>query len=376
MLDRYQNLLNVIRIINTDGIGSVTFFKLLKLYKSSDKILQSIQDIGKYSNKIPSVEFAKKEVDFAYKNKIKIILWNDSDYPNSLSNLYSKSVILYTKGNSDLLHKRAVGIVGTRNPTIVGKNFIYDLSKRIVQNEFNIISGMAIGIDTAAHKGAIDDNNANTIAVLAGGVNNIYPLSNRLLYNEIVDKGGLVLSEQPIDYVAKASDFPKRNRIIAGLSIALIVTEATDRSGSLITANYAMKQGKLIYCIPAHPSDPRSYGPNNLIANGAKIFLSYKDLISDLENLRCDEVSSNSIEYKQLFKESSMESDIPSNMENKSEIENYIINSLSSNPIDSEDIFQDLSVKFNISISKFSELILRMELNNLIVNFNGQIIKI
>ena len=370
-----QDLINIIRIVNTPGIGSVTFFKLLGLYNSIDKILQLIPGFLKGGVVIPSVDFAKQEIETAAKNNIKIILWNDKRYPQHLKSVYSKPVILYAKGNDNLLNCKSVGIVGTRNPTIIGKNFIFDLSNEITKNGFNIVSGMAIGIDTAAHKGAINDYNANTIAVLAGGVNDIYPPSNRLLYNEILNKNGLIVSEKPINYIAKANDFPKRNRIIAGLSIALIVSEATNRSGSLITAQYAMKQKKLIYAIPSHPSDARSYGPNNLIAKGAKIFLSKGQLIADLKSV------STSVCTNYIYnKEDSVVQDNYSNVnaiedDCKSKVEDYILNMLSVNAIDTEELFQDLSDRYHISISEFSKLILNMELQGEIVNLNGQISK-
>jgi DNA processing protein len=362
---------------------------MLAELKSTDKILDTLPNVLNGKNvEIPTVDFAKKEIEIATQDDIKIILHSDSEYPESLKSIYNKPVLLYAKGNVKLLQNNCVAIVGTRNPSITSKNFITETSRYISQNNFTVVSGMALGIDASAHIGAITETQANTIAVLGGGVNNIYPITNKKLYQEIANKNGLILSDQPINYTAKASDFPKRNRIIAGLSCALILTEATEKSGSLITARYAMEQGKLIYAIPSHPSDARSYGPNKLISSGAKIFSSAQNFISDLQNVFANNNGKicNPILYDKHIINSIK--DIDDEFENIQDLEpqnirtddekayQYILNMLSSYPVNTEIIFQEIKNKFALNISKFSEIILQLELNGQILNINGQLTKI
>ncbi len=389
MIDRFQNLINAIRIINTDSIGNVTFFKMLADFGDTEKILYALPKILAEKNiEIPSEDFAKQEIETAQRNDTKIILWSDSDYPETLKNIYGKPVLLYAKGNRKLLQSNCVAIVGTRNPSIASKNFATEIARNISDKGFVVVSGMALGIDASAHAGAITQTRADTIAVLGGGVCDIYPNANRKLYAEIIEKGGLILSERRMDCVAKASDFPKRNRIISGLSCALILTEAAEKSGSLITARYAMEQGKLIYAVPSHPSDARAYGPNKLIANGARIFSSPQDFMTDLKKIFTENKGGiyNPIPYSRNIINSikdigeEFENSPPNTRQenNKSDddLEKHIMNLLSSNPIDIETIFQELKNDFSVTIPKFSEIILQMELSGKISNSSGQLTKI
>ncbi len=379
-----SDLIKLIQIINTDSIGPITFFKLLKTYKSIQKIFDILPEVIKNKNiKIPTEEFALKELEKATKENIKIITYDDTEYPNKLKSIYAKPVIIYAKGNIELLNKNIVAIVGSRNASINAKKFTEIISSEISKSGFPIISGMAIGIDTSAHTGAITNNQANTIAVLAGGVNNIYPKQNTALYKEILNKNGLIISEQNINYTAKAQDFPKRNRIISALSTAVILTEATSKSGSLITIKNAMEQGKLIYAIPSHPSDPKSYGPNKLISEGGKIFTSSKLFIKELNDFIANKEET--IVYNKHINIETLEQEIENKPNQKIKvitkttdkaekieiIKTYILTALSQNGNSIDELLSELKTFYkDITYQELSEAILYLELENKILNSN------
>lgn len=186
-------------------------------------------------------------------------------------------------GNKALLKKPHVAIVGTRNASANGKNIARHIALDLVRAGYSVVSGLALGIDGAAHDGALysADENASTTAVLGTGINVVYPEQNRRIYDAIRQKGVLV-SEYALNTKPQPSNFPQRNRIISGLALGLVVIEATLRSGSLITANKALEQGKDVFAVPASPLDPRAAGVNHLIKNGAPLVESAEDIIEHL----------------------------------------------------------------------------------------------
>ena len=201
----------------------------------------------------------------------------DKRYPEKLKCIYNPPKGLYVIGNTKLLNKYAIAIVGSRNCSkygaIVAKKFAMDLAK----SEINVISGMAMGIDTYAHIGSILGK-GKTIAVLGSGLNKIYPKENEKLYYKILEKDGLIISEYEPNEEPKAVHFPERNRIISGLCDKLIVVEATKRSGTSITVNYALEQGKDIYAVPGNITSFKSEGTNQLLKEGANPITCIDDL--------------------------------------------------------------------------------------------------
>lgn len=219
-----------------------------------------------------SLNTIKKVKQYEY-NQIKCLTMFDEDYPFLLKQIFDPPWVLYFKGDKQLLEKKStLGVVGTRKPTWYGLEALKTILPPLVQKNFVIISGVAAGIDAAAHKVTLDEG-GNTIGVLGGGLLQIYPKSNISLAREISNKG-LLLSETPPAMRAEPWMFPLRNRIISGLSKGVFVVEAKEKSGSLITAKAALEHGREVFALPGNVSSPESLGANQLIQDGAKLVLS------------------------------------------------------------------------------------------------------
>lgn len=206
----------------------------------------------------------------------------DKEYPQKLLQMKSPPKKIYTEGNLELLNRTAIAIVGSRKCTEYGWKQALHFSKELSRNGICIVSGMALGIDKAAHMGAKREK-GKTIAVLGGGFHHLYPEENKELFFEILKQGGCVITEYPPDEKVKSSNFPKRNRIISGLSVGTLVIEAALRSGSLITARYTKEQNKSIFCIPSNIGGNTSIGTNNLIKQGAILTTEIDDILKKLQ---------------------------------------------------------------------------------------------
>ena len=283
----HQDLISCLRLIRTPNIGPSTFFALIKLYKTCKNTLEVLPNLikkSKINNKIYnicSIEEAELEIENTNKIGGRIITIFDEEYPKILLNIHDYPPVLTTLGNLSLLKKDIIGIVGSRNPSINGKNFAYKLSYELASTGFVIISGLARGIDKSAH--SIIFKQLPTIAVMGNGINIVYPQENTYLYKTIVDKGGLIVTELPFSMQPKAHLFPQRNRIISGLSLGVVVVEASIQSGSLITANFALNQNREVFAVPGSPFDYRCKGSNYLIKNGAKLVECTNDVIESLQ---------------------------------------------------------------------------------------------
>lgn len=211
---------------------------------------------------------------------INICLWGDVNYPELLANIYNPPPIFYYRGCLDVNWNNALSVVGSRKFTLYGEKIIKDFISVLSQANINIISGLAIGIDSLAHRESLK-NNGLTIAVLGSGLDyfSIYPRNNRALVQEIIEKKGLVLSEFPLETGPLSFNFPRRNRIIAGLSRATLVVEASKKSGSLITAKYALDEGREVFTFPGNIYDDNFSGNNNLIKSGAGVVLFPEEIL-------------------------------------------------------------------------------------------------
>lgn len=205
---------------------------------------------------------------------------NNEEFPISLKMIQDSPKKLYCIGNVNLLKNKKISVVGSRKCTAYGKSIAERLSTKLSNSGVSVVSGLARGIDSCAHNGALKEV-GSTIAVLATGIDRCYPASNQGLYNEI-SKNGLIISENPPGYICRKYDFPRRNRIISGLSDAVVVVEAPLRSGALITAEYAMEQGKELFAIPGNITSFFSIGCNQLIREGAKPVAVLDDILIDL----------------------------------------------------------------------------------------------
>ncbi|MEY5038147.1 MAG: hypothetical protein RL472_1253 [Pseudomonadota bacterium] len=274
--------LDWLRLIRSRRVGAVTFHRLLAEHGSAHAALMALPTIARaagvegYSTCPDMVAQAELRAGRAF--GAKLLLWGAPDYPQALMPLSDAPPVLWARGNLDLLHRPMVAMVGARNASSLGLRMARRLAEGLGQGGQVLVSGLARGIDTAAHEAALD---TGTVAVMAGGVDVTYPEENAELARQIAAKGCL-LSEQPMGLVPQTRHFPARNRIISGLSRAVVVVEAAARSGSLITARDAADQGREVLAVPGHPFDARAAGCNNLIRDGATLVRHAADVAEAL----------------------------------------------------------------------------------------------
>jgi len=221
-----------------------------------------------------------EEMEKIERQGVKVLTWNDPAYPSRLLNIYNPPPVLYVKGKILDEDQWAVAVVGTRAATVYGKEATRRIAGDLARNKVTIISGLARGIDSEAHRAALDAG-GRTIAVLGSGLDIIYPAESRGLAQAIIEQGALV-SEYAMGTHPEASNFPPRNRIISGLSLGVVIVEAGERSGALITADYALEQGREVFAVPGNIFRKKSIGTNRLIQQGAKPVLSVEDILEEL----------------------------------------------------------------------------------------------
>lgn len=288
--------LDWLRLYRSENVGPVTFFRLLEQFGSAAAALSAIPELAKRGGrKKPIAVYAKSAAEREIAALIKadgvLIAACEPDFPRSLASL-DAAPILTAKGHVELFGNSAIAIVGARNASSAGRRMAHILAEGLGQGGFTVVSGMARGVDAAAHQASLQ---TGTIAVMAGGIDIIYPPENTGLYNDICAMG-CVVSEMPPGTQPQATHFPRRNRLISGIGIAVVVVEATERSGSLITARLALDQGREIFAVPGSPLDPRARGPNRLIRDGATLVETADDIIfamSDLFGKRLSEPAPN-----------------------------------------------------------------------------------
>ncbi|MBT5073517.1 MAG: DNA-protecting protein DprA [Kordiimonadaceae bacterium] len=272
-----------LRLIRTENVGPVTFRQLISRYKSAQRAIEILPELAKRGGRkkpLVACPMAKinKELEELDKLDGELIVLGDALYPVPLAATEDAPPVMMALGHTHLLDKSCFAIVGARNCSVVGLKVATSFSQKLGEAGYIISSGMARGIDAAAHSGAMA---TGTIAVLAGGADVIYPRENKKIYQQIKETG-LVLSEMPFGTQPQARHFPRRNRIISGLALGVLVVEATHKSGTLITARLASEQGREVFAIPGSPLDPRSKGPNSLIKQGAQLTESVDDILEVL----------------------------------------------------------------------------------------------
>ena len=274
-----------LRLARTDRIGPVAFAQLLGRYGSALSALDALPYLLRKSGAAsvpPPVEAVEREIAAGDAIGARLLVLGDPDYPEMLAALDPPPPILWTRGRVDLLNQPSVAIVGARIASAGGQRIARGLAQQLGQAGHVVVSGMARGIDAAAHEGALA---TGTVAVLGGGVNDIYPSEHADLYARLTEQG-CVVSESPVGARAQARDFPRRNRIISGLSRGVVVVEAEVRSGSLITARLAAEQGRDVFAVPGSPLDPRARGPNELLRQGAILCEGIEDIDRAFNTLR------------------------------------------------------------------------------------------
>lgn len=273
-----------LRLIRSENVTDTVFWMLLKKYHSAYAALEALPYLAKAGGKHGKIKIATEasvlaELHHAQKLSIKYIRANEKNYPKLLKYIpYPPPVISYI-GSDRLFKNEGVAIVGSRNPSNAGLQIAISFAEKLGHAGFFTVSGLAKGIDTAAHKGSVK---TGTIAVLAGGINYIYPPENKRLYYEIIDNGGAIITEKPFNYKPTSYDFPKRNRIIAGIGAATLVVEARRHSGTLISARLANEYNRIVFAIPQAILNDKAQGNNDLLREGATIALDAEDIISTL----------------------------------------------------------------------------------------------
>jgi DNA processing protein len=273
------------------GVGCKSCLNLISYFGSAENVYQcsfsELMASGLIKEKVAmtisqdrNIENADEYLKSMKESGINVYTIHESEYPENLKNIYDPPPVLYTKGELVLEDALAVSIVGSRKASDYGLKAAHRIALRLAEMGITIISGMAMGIDSAAHRGALAAK-GRTLAVCGCGLKYVYPMTNYNLSREII-KSGALISEYPFDTEAYAYQFPARNRIISGMSLGVIVVEAGEKSGSLITADLALEQGREVFAVPGNISSPNSKGTNTLIKSGAKLVSRIEDIIEEL----------------------------------------------------------------------------------------------
>jgi len=322
----------ILSLLSINGLGSHRILKLhqqfpdiQEIFSTSLKRLMEVPGIDiKLAKRIKNnvdQEFVTRQLNLLKNSPFKITTIFDDDYPDRLKNIYDPPVVLFRHGEFLPQDEDAIAIVGTRNPDHYGKEVATLLVSQLVEQNITIVSGFARGIDTIAHKTAIEKG-GRTIAVLGNGIDRIYPPENRLLREKIIAQG-VYCSEFPFGTKPDAVNFPRRNRIISGLSLGTVVVSAGEKSGALLTAYYALDQNREVFAVPGRITDEKSVGTNRLIQKGAKLVSSVDDILDEIDANRRFPRQPRQIEIVFKFED---------------EEEKVIYESLSSDPIHIDDL--------------------------------------
>lgn len=285
--------LTKLRLARTEGVGPVTYRRLLRRFGTADAALDALPGLAREAGRAaapqaPDMRRLEREMEGLARLGGRMLFWGDADYPPLLALLDAGPPVLSVLGDVDCLRGRAVALVGARNASANGQRMAELMASELALSGAVVVSGLARGIDAAAHRGAM--RTGRTVAAVAGGVDMPYPPENVDLQAEIIERGGAVVAEAPLGTAPQARHFPRRNRVIAGLSLGVIVVEAAPRSGSLITAQMALDMGRELFAVPGSPLDPRCRGSNDLIRSKDAILTeSAADVLPNLRDLLLQE---------------------------------------------------------------------------------------
>ena len=351
------------------GLGSIRIRKLMQEYGTASEILSLKRDDFLAQRQIPLevVEnilqfpqqvFLDKEYAFLKKNSVCFISFKDPAYPKGLLEIIDFPAILYIKGDVEKFKSLSLAIVGSRQASLYGTTMAQQFARRLSELGLTIVSGMARGIDTYAHQGALSAA-GGTIAVLGCGLNYIYPRENEELMRKIINHGA-VISEFPMEVAPIAHNFPRRNRIISGLSLGVLVIEAALKSGALITADCALEQGREVFALPGKVDNPQSQGVHNLIKQGAKLVTCVEDIFEELKNPVKEYLGKTSSVKEQV--------ELSTQDVNLSENEKLIYTYVNDHPIHMD----ELSERCGVVISSLGSLLFKLELKKLIKQLPGK----
>ncbi|MDB5550166.1 MAG: protecting protein DprA [Rhizobium sp.] len=326
-----------LRLIRSDNVGPATFRDLINHFGSAEMALEALPELSRRGGSTRPVRVAPREealaeLDFAERFGARFVGIGEPDYPSALRQVEGAPPLIAIKGKTPVLRQPSIAMVGARNCSVSGAKFAAMLAREIGRAGYSVVSGFARGIDSAAHRASLD---TGTIAVLAGGLDKPYPPENEPLLKEFENTSGLLLSEMPFGWEPRAKDFPRRNRLIAGIGLGLVVIEAAARSGSLITARYAGNFGRLVFAVPGSPLDPRSEGANGLIKDGASLVTNANDIIEAMAP-----VSRIDLFSPQQVSEPIYEDDKPMTLPPSEKERNLIVDALAPTPAEIDDIIR------------------------------------
>lgn len=364
--------INWIRLARSQNVGKSTFFRLIKIFGSAGSALDQIPDFAfqggsKQKIKICSRDNAETELKSCEKFGAEIIFFCQDHYPKLLREISDPPPILTAKGNISFFNSNIIAVVGPRNASFNGIAFARKIAHELGENSLITASGLARGIDAAAHDGSLT---SGTIAVIAGGIDHIYPKENTQLYHKISSQG-LLVSESPFGVPPKGGNFVQRNRIISGLSLGVVIVEAGLKSGSLTTARFGAEQNREVFAVPGSPFDPRCLGTNRLIKQGAKLTENIEDILEELPSLKSkfnqDSIlrEGESQEFRGLIEKMPSDQDIK-------EIRQQIFLKLSAVPVTIEEIIQEMQAPVRL----VNIALVQLELADKIeVNFGKVVLK-
>lgn len=373
----------------TKGMTEKIYYELLNHYNSLDDIYNADYNelslaVGRtlasnIKNKLSKCDFVNREFELAEKNNVRIVGYNDKDYPYLLKEIYTPPYYFYLKGSLECLSAPTISIIGSRKSSKSGLLFAEKISYDLASAGYTVISGFARGIDISAHLGAV--KKGATVAVIGSGMNNIYPASHKRYISDVLEKGAII-TEYPFDEKPMPYNFPKRNRIISGLSLGVLVVEAVFGSGSLITVDYALDQNRELFAVPHFPTNTNS-AVIELIKNGAFPVETYEDIIENLgntsiyrrrknnninhevEQIEKDEkvtIQQEVIEYKKKIQSDLKNKKVENNINFATSIHQLVYNAISKEPLS----YDELCCLLNISVDKLLRILTELELQNLI----------
>ncbi len=276
-----------LRLARAETVGPTAFRYLIQTYGDAASAIGALPRLAERAGRatpprVPTPTEAAHEIETGIAKGAKLLCSCENAFPPQLAAVDPPPPVIWALGDAGLLHGRSVAVVGARIASAAGQRFARNLARELGQGGYVVVSGLARGIDAAAHEGSLE---TGTVAVLGGGIDDVYPPEHDELYRRIAQKG-CVVSESPVGHRAQAKDFPRRNRLISGLSLGVVVVEAELRSGSLITARLAAEQGREVFAVPGSPMDARAKGTNDLIRQGAGLCEGAEDVLRALEGIR------------------------------------------------------------------------------------------
>ena len=352
-----------LRLIRTDNIGPVTFRQLLSRFGSVEAALEALPELSRKAGRPmqPITQTrAEDEIAGLARYGARLVAQGEPDYPNHLLHIAGAPPLVTLAGGERLDWTRTVGIVGARNASTAGIKMTRLLAGDLGERGYTVVSGLARGIDTAAHRASLG---TGTIAVLAGGLDRIYPDENIPLAHDILDNGGALLTEMPLGWEPRSRDFPRRNRLVSGLSLGIVVVEAAKRSGSLITARLALEQNRDVFAVPGSPLDPRAEGGNLLIQQGAQLVTNAQDIIEVIGS--ADPARSALFDPEWL-----PEAELANNTEPAADDRAKVLDALSSTPVEVD----ELIAQTGIAPHAMQVILLELDLGGQIEWSSGQMV--